>query len=96
MSVRDLIYRKHNEAVSPGYSAEDIELLKAAGRRVAKSATTELLDWADVAGSAMAKGFDDYRHHGDTASLDEIAMAVVTLHAVVLELKARAAAELQP
>lgn len=96
MTVHALMRFKHDTGTSPGYSEQDTELLKTANRRVAKSATTTLLDWADTAGSQMAKAFDDYRHHGDMASLDEIGLAVITLHAVVLELKARAAAELQP
>ena len=38
----------------------------------------------------MAKGFDDYRKHGDLASLEEIGLGLITLQAVVLELKIRA------
>jgi hypothetical protein len=94
VSLRDIL--KHSEPPVPGYSEADTELLKTASRRVRKQATAALIDWADVAGSQMAKGFDDYRKHRDVASLEDIALGVITLHAVVLELKARAAAELQP
>jgi hypothetical protein len=96
VSVRDLMRLKGHEGTAPGYSEADQELLRTAHRRVAKRATTELLDWADVAGSGMARGFQDYREQGTLASLEEIGLGLITLHAVVLELKARAAAELQP
>ena len=92
MSVRDLM-RKHPEGTTPGYSAVDQNLLKQATRRVRKMSTNDLLNWADVAGSGMAKGFMDYREHGDYTSLAEIGLGVITLHAVVLELKARAVTE---
>jgi len=75
------------------YSETDQELLTRASRRCARMAITELLDWADSAGSGMAKGFDDYRKHGDLGSLEEIGLGLITLQAVVLELKAHADAE---
>jgi hypothetical protein len=93
MSVRDLMRSKHSEGTTPGYSATDVSLLKQASRRVQKMSTNDLLNWADVAGSGMAKGFMDYREHGDIESLAEIGLAVITLHAVVLELKARSITE---
>lgn len=88
MSLRDLM-GKHPDGTTPGFSATDQELLKKATRRVRKQSTHDLLEWADVAGSGMAKGFSDYREHGDYASLAEIGLGLITLHAVVLELKAR-------
>jgi hypothetical protein len=72
------------------YSETDQELLHRASKRCARQSTTELLDWADSAGSGMAKGFDDYRKHGDLASLEEIGLGLITLQALVLELKVRA------
>ena len=71
-------------------SETDQELLARAIQRCAGRSTTELLDWADVAGSGMARGFGDFRKHGDLASLEEIGLALFTLQAVVLELKVRA------
>jgi hypothetical protein len=91
MTIRDIL--KHNDGPTPGYSAVDQNLLKQASRRVRKLSTHDLLEWSDVAGSGMAKGFMDYREHGDYTSLAEIGLAVITLHAVVLELKARASTE---
>ena len=90
MSLSDLMRKKHEDAITPGYSAMDEELLKRASRRVRKLTTAMLLDYADAAGSGMAKGFQDYREQGDYASLAEIGLGLITLHAVVLELKARA------
>lgn len=78
--------RKH----SAEFSETDLELMARAERRVRKMTTHALLDWADAAGSGMAKGFADYRAHGDLASLEDIALGVITLNAVVLQLKARA------
>lgn len=74
-------------------SSSDQELAQQASKRVARLTTTALLDWADAAGSGMAKGFDDYRKHGDLASVEEIALGMITLQAVVYELKLRAEAE---
>lgn len=91
--MRQLFRSKINEGVATGFSDTDQELLKTASRRVRKLPTTELLNWADSAGSGMARGFQDYREHGDLMSLEEIGLGLITLHAVVLELKARAAAE---
>jgi hypothetical protein len=91
-----LMRSKGHDAVAPGYSATDEELLRTATRRVRKMTDHALINWADVIGSGMAKGFQDYREHGDFASLAEIGLGVITLHAVVLELKARADSELQP
>ena len=75
---------------SAEFSETDLELMARAEKRVAKMTTTALLDWADAAGSGMAKGFMDYRQHGDLASLEDIALGMITLQAVVLQLKARA------
>jgi hypothetical protein len=77
----------------PVPSSEDERLLREACKRVVKLSTTSLLDWADAAGSGMAKGFMDYRKHGDYASLEDIALGMISLRAVVYELKARKDAE---
>ncbi len=60
-----------------------------AQHRVRKTSTYELLEWADAAGSGMAKGFMDYRQHDSVESLDEIELALVALMAVTHELKIR-------
>lgn len=57
--------------------------------RVRRMSRTELLDWADVAGSGMAKGFMDYRKHGVVDSLEEIRLSLVQLAALVEELRER-------
>jgi hypothetical protein len=75
-------------------SDTDAKLLADASKRVSKLSTTDLLDWADAAGSGMAKGFMDFRKHGDYASLEDIGLGMITLQAVVYELKARKDAEL--
>lgn len=87
------LMQKHPEGTTPGFSEMDQELLKKATRRVRRQSTHDLLEWSDVAGSAMAKAFGDYREHGDYSSLAEIGLALITLHAVVLELKARSSTE---
>jgi hypothetical protein len=71
----------------------DDQQLAAARRRVAKMGTNELLNWADVAGSGMAKGFSDYRREGDVLSLDEIHLALISLTAVTDELIIRGESE---
>lgn len=63
--------------------------LEKARKRVSKIATHEILNWADSAGSGMAKAFDDYRKYGEEDSLNEISRAVKQLQAVVEELKVR-------
>lgn len=60
-----------------------------AKRRVRKISTSELLEWADVASSAMGRGFSDYRSQDRVESLEEIRLATVTMAALVEELKAR-------
>lgn len=74
-------------------SEKDEELRARAAARVRKLSTSSLLDWADAAGSGMSKGFDDFRRHGDYEAIAEIALGLITLEAVVYELKARAEAE---
>ena len=73
-------------------SGKDEELRSKAYKRVAKMNTAQLLDWADAAGSGMAKGFDDYREYHDIESIEEIGLALFTLEAVIFELKLRATA----
>lgn len=63
--------------------------LDRARRRVARLSTHEILNWADSAGSGMAKAFDDYRKYGEEESLDELKQAVKSLEAVIEELRAR-------
>lgn len=64
-----------------------------ARRRVQKMSVHELLNWADAAGSGMAKGFDDYRRDGNPDSLHEIQDALVALSEVTEELIIREEAD---
>lgn len=93
MTLRESFRRKIWGGHLPHYSATDEELMRQATNRVRKLSTTQILEWADAAGSGMAKGFQDYREHGDISSLEDIGLGVISLQAVVMELKARAAAE---
>lgn len=77
----------------PTLSGKDTELLGQACKRVAKLSTNALLDWADAAGTGMAKGFMDYRAHGEPDSLADISVGVLSMMAVIFELKARHFAE---
>jgi len=63
----------------PGW---DLELYAKAEGKVAKLGTPLLLDFADAAGSGMAKGYDDYRKESQIESLLEIRHALMTLWAV--------------
>ena len=78
---------------APKSSATDDQILLTATRRAQKLSTTALLDWADVAGTAMAKGFMDYREHGDLASLTDLGLGMISMQAVIYVLKARTEAE---
>lgn len=66
-----------------------------ARRRVQKMSVHELINWADVAGSGMAKGFMDYRKEGNLDSLLEIRDALVALSEVTEELIIRGEVEQQ-
>jgi hypothetical protein len=72
--------------------AEETLLVKAS-RRVARLPTTALLDWADQAGTGMAKALYDFRQHGDIEDIDEVREAMIALQATVLELSLRAKME---
>ena len=70
---------------TPAYEAE----LHRARNRVAEMSTFALLEWADVAGSGMAKGFQDYRRESARESLLEIRSALIALTALNDELLER-------
>jgi hypothetical protein len=55
-------------------------------RRVARMGVNECLEWVEVAGSAMLKGFRDYRQHESVESLEEIRTALIGVTAIVDEL----------
>jgi hypothetical protein len=63
-----------------------------AKRRVRKTATGDLLDWADQAGSGIAKALDDYRRFSTPESLTEAQEGVSALAGVVDVLCDRASA----
>lgn len=90
MRLRDLI---GSDAPVPEQFADDASELRRARRRVAKMSVHELLNWADQAGSGMAKAFDDYRKDPQMTSLDEIASGLIALTAVTEQLIARQEAQ---
>ena len=69
----------------PGW---DLDLYAKAEHKVARLAVPVLLDFADVAGSGMARGFMDVRMHPETAqdSLREIQHGLMTLWAIAEDL----------
>jgi hypothetical protein len=67
--------------------------LARARRRVTKMSSHELLNWADAAGTGMARAFGDFRRAGEVTSLDEVHGALLALAAVTDELKLRAEME---
>lgn len=85
---------KWRRQAAPQPSETDQQILLTATRRAKKLSTTALLDWADVAGSAMAKGFMDYRDHGDLESLTDLGLGMISMQAVIYVLKARTESEL--
>jgi len=84
MKLRDLIGSRPPETPLP----DDAELARAR-RRVKGMSVHEMLEWADQAGSGMAKAFADFRKEGTLAPLDEIHVALLALAAVTDELVAR-------
>lgn len=89
MKLRDLI------GSGAPITVTDEEELARARRRVARMSVNELLDWADAAGSGMAKGFSDYRKEGEMVSLEDIRVGLIALTALTDELIGRHEAEHQ-
>lgn len=91
MKVRDLIGARGLPSTEQlaGLLAEQLAEVAKARKRVARMSTHEMLEWADVAGSGMAKAFGDYRKEGAPEALDEIRQALLALSAVTDELAAR-------
>lgn len=58
-------------------------------KTVGKHDTGFLLDYADVAGTAMAQAFADYRKEAPEESLTELGEALMTLSAIVVALQER-------
>lgn len=54
-----------------------------ARKRLATLPRSEVLDWADQAGTGLAKALDDYRRQGDEISLREAAEGVAALAGAV-------------
>jgi hypothetical protein len=71
----------------------DADTYARAARRVKKMTDQALLDWTDMAGSGMEKGFRDFAAEEKPeialCSLDEISLALVSLWALNEELKLR-------
>lgn len=60
-----------------------------AQKRLSKLPNDDLLNWADQAGSGMARGLQDYRSYGSWDSLQEIETGLESLRAIVDLLQAR-------
>jgi len=73
--------------VVPGWDPHRYDKLE---RKVQRLDTSLLLDYADAAGSGMARAFGDFRRGGDTVSLEEVQEGLMSLWAIVQTLKARA------
>lgn len=58
-------------------------------KRVAKMGNYELLEWADVAGSGMAKAFSDLRKENSQDTILEIQEGLQALWALTRELSLR-------
>jgi hypothetical protein len=63
----------------PGW---DLNLYTNAEQKVGKLSSSALLDFADAAGSGMARGYMDYRSQARVESLLEIRHALMTLWAL--------------
>ena len=66
-----------------GRGREEDSIRAKARRRVRKTTTPELLDWADQAGTGIAKALDDFRRYNTPESLQEAAEGVSALAGVV-------------
>lgn len=60
-----------------------------AAKRLARLATPDVMNWADQAGTGVAKALDDYRRIGDRQSLLEAQEGVAALAGVLDVLLAR-------
>lgn len=71
----------------PRWSAKNYET---AQRRLAMLETRDVLNWADAAAAGIQRGFEDHRKDGNTDSLDEIEVGLITMWAAVQDLRERA------
>lgn len=60
-----------------------------ARERMTQLPRVEVLDWADQAGSGVAKALDDYRRHNTPESLEDARMGIQALLGVVDVLQGR-------
>jgi len=60
-----------------------------AEQRLSRLATPDVLNWADQAGTGIAKALDDFRRLGERASLEEAQAGVSALAGVLDVLLAR-------
>jgi hypothetical protein len=60
-----------------------------ARERMSRLPIGEILDWADQAGSGVAKALNDYRRDGTSESLEDARVGLQTLLGVVEELQSR-------
>jgi chlorite dismutase len=68
---------------------EERALLTKAANRVAKCSAEQMLQWADASASEIMKAVEDFMSTENTKALDELTYAVITLQAVVKELRVR-------
>lgn len=60
-----------------------------ARQRMSRLPTVEILDWADQAGSGVAKALNDFRRDGNRESLEEARIGMQALLGTVEELQSR-------
>lgn len=60
-----------------------------AAKRLGRVQTVEILNWADMAGTGVAKALDDFRRVGDPLSLQEAQDGVSALAGAIDALLAR-------
>jgi hypothetical protein len=71
----------------PTYSTDNVR--EKVSRRVSRLSEAELLDWADVAGSAIARTLRDYQRSHEPELLHEAREAISALQGVIDTLSER-------
>lgn len=69
--------------LSRGRAGSSDSVREKAKKRVSRVSTPDILNWADNAGSGVAKALDDYRRLGDKGSLDEAQRGISALAGVL-------------
>lgn len=70
--------------------AVPLAVTSAARVRVSRLPTSEILMWADTAGSGIARALSDYQRDGSQDSLEDAYTGLLTMLGVVEELRDRA------